>query len=332
MAPSLRTHLNLLVGLLISAAAIYLSLRKIDFESLWTALKSIHYIYLLLVLVCQVLCWVLKGIGWRYLLLPAKKDIQARSTITVLVIGLMVNNLFPAKMGELARAYLMGEREKLSKSLCLSTILVEHLLDILVLSLFLLLLLPSVTLPGWLKNSGAFVGFSALGLITVLFIVMHREERFSRWTGALLSHFPERLREKIQGVLDNILQGIRVVTGRYIYYAFGSLFSMWIMAFLVAYLVLRACALDLPFQAAVMVVVFAAFAKIIPSSPGSIGTFHYVVILVLMSFQVTKEVALGYGIVLHGVTYLMECGVGIVALLAGNISLGRITRQAEEPI
>ena len=123
-----------------------------------------------------------------------------------------------------------------------------------------------------------------------------------------------------------------MVTGRYIYYAFGSLFSMWIMAFLIAYLILRACGLDLPFQAAVMVVVFAAFSKIIPSSPGSIGTFHYVVILVLMSFQVTKEVALGYGIVLHGLTYLLECGVGIAALLAGNISLGRIARQAEEPI
>jgi hypothetical protein len=126
------------------------------------------------------------------------------------------------------------------------------------------------------------------------------------------------------------LQGLRVVTGRYILYSFLLLAGMWSMVSLVAYLVMAAFGLFLPIQAAVMVTVFTAFGKIIPSSPGAIGTFHYLVILVLMSFQVGKEAALGYAIVLHALFFLMEVSLGIVLLLAGNLSLARITRQGEE--
>jgi len=160
--------------------------------------------------------------------------------------------------------------------------------------------------------------------------VMRREEKFLGWISKFLTRLPERFRGKIQSILNNVVQGMRVVTGRYIFYAFGSLLGMWLTVFAVAYLLLAACGLFLPIQAAVMVVVFVAFGKIIPSSPEAIGTFHYLVILVLMSFQVTKEVALGYAIVLHGFFYLVEVSLGLGLLLAGNLSLVRITRRAGE--
>lgn len=281
-------------------------------------------------MVGQFSCFVLKGIGWRYLLMPAKNGISVASATSVLIIGLMVNDLFPAKMGELARGYLMGEREKLPKSLCLSTVGVEHLLDILILLIFLIIFLPSVSLPAWFRASATLVGFTSLGMILILFVVMHREEKFLGWASRLLNYLPERFREKIQLIFNNVLRGLRVVTGRYIFYAFAALSSMWLMVFLVTYLVLIACDLLLPIQAAVMVVVFVAFGKIIPSSPGAIGTFHYLVILVLMSFQVSKEAALGFAIVLHALFFLMETSLGIGALWAGNLSMGKITHRAME--
>jgi uncharacterized protein (TIRG00374 family) len=317
MASSLRTHLNILIGLIISAAAVYLSLRKIDFSALWASLRSVNYLFFLPALAAQLCCFFLKGAGWRYLLIPAKKGIRVTSTTSVLVIGLMVNNLFPAKMGELARGYLMGEKENLSKTLCLL--------------IFFLLLLPSVSLPEWLRTSGTLVGITAVGIIIILFLVMRREEKFLGWISRLLTRLPERLRGKLQSILNNVFQGMRVVSGRYIFYAFGALLGMWLTVFMVSYTLLIACGLSVPFQAAVMVVVFVAFGKIIPSSPGAIGTFHYLVILVLMSFQVSKEVALGYAIVWHAFSFLVEVSLGLAFLFAENLSLVRITRRAEEP-
>ncbi|HSR10243.1 MAG TPA: lysylphosphatidylglycerol synthase transmembrane domain-containing protein, partial [Thermodesulfobacteriota bacterium] len=140
MMSFLRKHLNLLVGLAISAVAAVLSLRQIDYTALWASFQSANYLYLIPAGVLQFFCFGFKGAAWRYLLMPAKRDVRLASTTSVLIIGLMVNNLFPAKMGELARAYLIGEKENLPKPLCLSTILVEHILDILILLVFLIVL------------------------------------------------------------------------------------------------------------------------------------------------------------------------------------------------
>ncbi len=261
MIPFLRRHLNFIIGLIISAAAVYLSLTKVDFRELWNSFRAANYYYLIPAGILQFFCFLFKGGAWRFLLLPAKKEVRLSSTISVLVIGLMVNNLFPAKMGELARAYLLGERENLPKSLCLSTIMVEHLLDILVLLIFLILLMPLVSLPPWLKASGMGLGFLALAMIVSLFLVMRREEKFINWITRAAARLPGRFREKILGVLKNMLQGMRAVTGRYILYAFISLVVMWCTVFLLAYLEMAAFGLFLPFTAPIMVIIFMAFGK-----------------------------------------------------------------------
>ncbi len=136
MGPVRRRNLNLILGLAVSAVAVYLSFRKIDLPTLLVSLRSFQLTLLVPAIGIQILCFILKGIGWKYLLYPVKPEVAWTSTTAVLVIGLMVNDLFPAKMGELARAYFLGEKERLPKSLCLSTIMVEHLLDILILYLF----------------------------------------------------------------------------------------------------------------------------------------------------------------------------------------------------
>ncbi len=330
MAASWRTHLNLLIGILVSAVAIYLSFRKINFQVLWDSLRSVNYWYLIPAFAVLNICFFLKGLSWRYLLTPAKEGISAMTTTTVLVIGLMVNDLFPAKMGELARAYLMGEKEKLPKTLCLSTIMVEHLLDILILSLFLLFLLPLVSIPAWLRSSGILVGWVALGMVGLLVLIMRQEEKCLTWLRRLMPRLPERIQGKILAALGNIIQGFRVVTGRYIFYSLASLFGMWGVVFIFTYFVMIAFGLTLPFYAAVVVVIFTAFGKIIPSSPGAIGTYHYLVIVVLMAFGISKEIALSYAIVLHAFGFLVEVAVGVVFLFTGHVSLVKITRGAEE--
>ncbi len=325
-----RQHIKIWIGLIISAAAIYLSLHKIDYQILWTSLKSLNILFVFPSIFIQFSCFFFKGAAWKFLLYPTRREIPLSATIGVLTVGLMVNNLFPAKMGELARAYLLGEKEKLPKSLVLSTVGVEHLLDIIVLLIFLLLLLPGVNLPEWLRVTGTAVGLTALFLILFIFLIMRREEYFLNWLLRWGKFFPEKIRGQGQNILVNFMQGLRVVTGRYIFYALAMLIPMWIMSALFAYLIMSSFSLSLPFKAAVMVVIFVALGKIIPSSPSALGTYHYLVILVLTSFQIGKELALSYAIVLHGLASLVEIFAGLAALLLGNISWGKITRRWEE--
>ncbi len=97
-----RQHFKVWVGLIISAVAIYLSLHKINYQILWTSLKSVDIFLVLPAIFIQFTCFFFKGAAWKFLLYPTRRDIPLSATISVLTIGLMVNNLFPAKMGELA--------------------------------------------------------------------------------------------------------------------------------------------------------------------------------------------------------------------------------------
>ena len=330
MPAFLRRHLNFLIGILISAVAAFFSVRKIDFRALWDSFHSANYYFLIPAMFFQLFCFFFKGAGWRFLLMPAKKSVRLSSTVSVLIIGLMVNNLFPAKMGELARAYLMGEKENLPKSLCLSTIMVEHLLDILVLLIFLLVLIPLVSLPPWLKTSGMTMGGLALGMIVFLFLVVRREEKFLGWLNRWLRVVPERFRGKFQGILKDMLQGMRAVTGRYILYAFGVLLIMWCNVF---WVVLPGHGCLRAFPAGVRPDHgdhLHGFRENHPLSPGGIGTLHYLIIVVLMAFGVTKEVALGYAILMHGFGFVTEVGAGLVLVFSGHVSLSKITGRARE--
>jgi uncharacterized protein (TIRG00374 family) len=331
MGPGLRRNLNILIGLIISAGAVYLSFRKIDFPTLGDSLRSFQLMLLIPAVGIQILCFILKGIGWKYLLSPVKPGVSWISTTSVLVIGLMVNDLFPAKMGELARAYFLGEKENLPKSLCLSTIMVEHLLDILILSLFLVLLLPLVSIPLWLRSSGLLVGFGALALIFLLVLIMRQEEKCTRWIGRILIRLPGRIQGKVLQILHDTIRGFRAVTGRYIFYALALLLGMWCTVFLFAWVVLAASDLSLPVYAAIMVVIFTAFGKIIPSSPAAVGTYHYLAIVVLTAFGIGKEAALSCAIVLHGLGVAVEVAVGIFLLLITNLSLSRLSRPEAIP-
>jgi hypothetical protein len=49
-----------------------------------------------------------------------------------------------------------------------------------------------------------------------------------------------------------------------------------------------------------------------------------------MSFDVSKETALGCAILMHGFGFLIEVASGLVALISGRLSLSGITRRAEE--
>ena len=74
MASFFRRHLNLLLGILISAVAVYFSLKRVDFHLLWESFLSANYLYLIPAVILQFFCFFFKGAGWRFLLLPAARQ------------------------------------------------------------------------------------------------------------------------------------------------------------------------------------------------------------------------------------------------------------------
>ena len=98
------------LGAGISALFLVIALRNLRLDDVWGAMREARY------------AWIVPGVAvyffgvwartwrWDYLLRPMKR-IPLRQLFPVVVIGYMGNNVYPARAGEVIRAYVLRKRE-----------------------------------------------------------------------------------------------------------------------------------------------------------------------------------------------------------------------------
>src|SRR5512139_2864588 len=102
------------VGIGISAFFLFLLFRSIDGARLMAALREMDGRFLVPAVASTLLSYYLRAWRWK-LLLEVEKDASMRNLFTATTIGYMANNLLPARVGELVRVYVLGEREGIDK-------------------------------------------------------------------------------------------------------------------------------------------------------------------------------------------------------------------------
>ena len=122
-------HKNkVVIGLVISGVLLYLSFLNTDFYKIYSIIESLNYRYLFLAIGVDFLILFIKSVKWGYLIQPIKK-VKVFTLFSVISIGTMTNSLLPFRIDELIRAYILGRREGLKKSMVFGTIVVERIMD-----------------------------------------------------------------------------------------------------------------------------------------------------------------------------------------------------------
>jgi uncharacterized membrane protein YbhN (UPF0104 family) len=108
----------------------------------------------------------------------------------------------------------------------------------------------------------------------------------------------------------------------------------WIASAAAVYFVMLAFDLDVGFDAALFVMVVVSFGFLIPSSPGSIGVYHYLSKRALVGvYAVPAHAALSYAFVAHLLYYVPPIIIGLVFLWHQHLNwqkLRLLTRTADE--
>ena len=175
------------IGILVSAVFVGLFVRSTDFAEVKRAFEEANYWWVIASLPVYFLGLWLRTIRWQYLLRPVKR-VTALRLYPVVIVGLMANNLMPARTGEIVRAYVLGVRERVSKSSALGTIAVDRLFDGLTLvpMMFIVALFAGrdVTFPVGFGYDLSFAGLSAVmailfgaALIVLLVLVFSNAAR-----------------------------------------------------------------------------------------------------------------------------------------------------------
>jgi len=123
------------IGMGISIVFLFLFLYRTDFAEMGQALGEANYLFLLPGILVYYVGVFFRSVRWRYLLKPLGNFSSFR-LFPLIIIGMLVNNILPARLGIVARAYILGERERISKMAVGGTMVVEQISNGVILILF----------------------------------------------------------------------------------------------------------------------------------------------------------------------------------------------------
>ena len=250
--------------------------------------------------------------GFR-LVYMARPPLSFRSSFCGVLVGLAVNNVLPAKAGEISKALWLGRSNGISFQKALGIVFMERFFDVNVLALLSLWFL-------WFNDGrGTFTILVASLLLgwTLLAIFYH----YPSLTGRFVRLFGRgRLRDFVEQALSAVLSNMS--RGRLIWLAATSL-TGWFFYGLQMHLSVNAVAgLNLPWDAVLSVFAFSGLSMLLPSSPGAFGVYEAFMVTALKRYGVDAEEALAVALFAHMTQF-------IPVTLAGGLLFAAFPEKAK---
>ena len=320
---------KVIAGLVFSALLVYLSVRGIDFQGVAEGFRTIHYGYVPPTLALLFLMQVLRSFRWGLILSPLAK-IDQLSLFSVTSVGFLAIVAIPARLGELARPYLITKKSCLKMSSALGTIIVERVLDsltVLVIAVFVLFFIP---LPPWLVRASVLFLLATLALLAVMILMILKQEASLRILAMLSGKLPARYAEGLNRLIHHFLQGFRIMVNPALLASVTGLsILIWLIDVLAIYLLFLAFGFQLPAAAAFVLMIILIIGIAIPTAPGFIGNWHYFCILGLSLFGVPRTDALTFAIIYHALSIGIVVILGLAFLPFNRFSVADLRRQAQ---
>ena len=269
--------------------------------------------------------FLLRALRWKLLLRPVA-DLPLHQVRDVLMTGFMVNNVLPARMGELARALVLWRVAGTSRRATLAAIGVERLFDVATLISILLVLGLAFTVPPWTRNLGLVTGVLLVGMtVGVIWLAYHHRSLF--WLmDKFLFFLPRARREAVVSFMERFVDGTRSLRSPSLTLSVASLsLIIWGLEFLMYWLMLRGFSISLPAWSAALVLVVANFGIAVPSAPGYVGVFDAACSGALIALGLNKDLALSYAIGVHILLYVCVTGTGLILMWRLGIKLADIS-------
>lgn len=318
---------KVIAGLALSALLVWLSIRGIEFRGVIDGFRTIRCGYVLPAVAAMFLMQLLRSIRWGLILRPIGK-VDQLSLFSVTSVGFLAIIAIPARLGELARPYLITKKSRIPMSSALGTIFVERVLDSLTVLIIAVLALFFTPLPPWLIRSSVLFLLVTLGLAAVMIRVIVRREATLRILAPLIGRLPARYAGAVNRLIDHFIEGFRIVADPALLFS-ATLLSIviWLVDVVAIYLLFLAFGLHLPVAAAFVLMIILIIGIAIPTAPGFIGNWHYFCILGLGLFGIPKTDALTFAIIYHALSIGIVILLGLIFLPFNRFSVSDLRRQ-----
>lgn len=308
---------GLLLRLLLVGGCLVYAFWGIDFSQLWSTIVCYDDVALL-----WTTAFTFVGYGVMALRLNFLSNFAAGNWLCfkAFLMSMAVNNIVPAKLGELAKAFYLRRECRFSLSRSITMVFWERFFDLNA------ILAMGLVVAFHFKLKMAFVPLA--GAVGGIWLALWFVRTCPDFVGRIIDKMPSnRLAEFLAELKLQVLHGVTplflVVLGLYttvcwILYA-GSTFLV----------LLWVAKLQLSWGHAAAVFVISSLGMAMPSSPGALGVFEAAVVFSLGLFGVDRSQALAAGLVLHMVQYIPVTLAGLLVLGKSGLDLRKI-RERED--
>jgi glycosyltransferase 2 family protein len=306
-------------GYCLSIGCLVWVLRGYPLADLMPNIRSLDWRWVSLAIVTDLSVYISHAWRWNTLLSPVVR-LRLWRTTQAIYIGLFANEILPLRVGELIRCYLLAHWNDLRLSLGFASAAVERLIDgVWLLVAFLITASLVRGIPEDLVILVQILGALVLiGVGLLIWITVHKQQahavvRESRWASTL--------RHVLEGLhLMGNLRTLGLTSAISVLYL--------VLQFFTVYALMKAYGLDLSFWAAAGVLTIMRLATVVPNAPGNVGLVNAACVMALKLFDVEKNDATTFSIILFGALTLPLLIGGAVATALTGSNIGELRNRA----
>lgn len=300
------------LGVVLSAALIYWTLHGVSPTEVAHSLSRADPLLFAGAVFCATAIFALRARRWQTILEPVASKIPIGPLWRATAIGMMVNNVVPARAGEIARAYALTREAPVPFATSLASLAVDRLFDAIVLLMLAATALLDPALSTAETLAGRPLSSFALGagaIVLILLLALYALVFFPSQLLRLFELFARRVtptvEERGRRVLETFMQGLSVLRRPARFAAvFGWTLAHWLLNALGFWLAFKAVGIAAPFSAALFLQAFIALGTAVPALPGFFGVFEYMSVQGLGVYGVSQEQAATWAIGYHLLSFI----------------------------
>lgn len=331
-------------GLIISVVCLYYSFKGIKIKEVIAALRIVNYWYLLPALFFSLFTLFTRTYRWK-LLIKDHKNLKFYDIWVTNCIGFMALFTLPARLGDLLRAYLLGQRTGVKKTMVLSTIVLERILDGIGAILIFLIALNFFPIDNMnrysfdkkifgyncsinLKQIIIIVSLLYLVALGILILIKIFSKQSLKFACFFIKFAPHKYQEKLKTIISSFIDGLESI-GTFFNFIKMIIYSvlLWTLNSVPAFFVVKGFHIPFNFFHVIILNGFLIFALMIPAAPGFIGTYHIAVLLVLKLYNIEGANALSFAWILWLVGCVVDVSAGGYYLYKENLSILKIEKE-----
>jgi glycosyltransferase 2 family protein len=325
--PALRGIINYIISIGLTVVFLYVAFHDVNFGDVMELVSGASIFWIVIFIIGNLTGHYVRALRWKVILNSVKPDAKMKNLFGSLMIGYGVNCVTP-KLGEIARAVLIGKWENLSRSSMFGTVILERVID--VLSLGFAVIISSTIWPQslyesfpWLKATLYITAIMLLLVIAVFYMTIKFKEKFYGVVVKLVNKFSEKLGQRLGYIFEMLTQGFNSLKGVKNYfltvlltillllvYALNSYFGFFILELQNIH--------EVTFAMGWILMSVSALGIVIPT-PGGTGSYHTLAksTLVLL-FGFSETVGASFAFITHIISYILFILVAIVFFFTLN--------------